>query len=98
MKRRDFIGLTAASAGALLLGVDGRATTVDASTLLDQTSDQRSLSFNSWTITVDSHRGLLNISHDRLGIIMKDVRLNLRTKEGPQILQEWVLENKGDNQ
>jgi hypothetical protein len=34
------------------------------------------LTQDGWTVTADGERGLLTVSHDRLGTVLENVRLN----------------------
>jgi hypothetical protein len=51
-----------------------------------------------WTITADAERGVLSLSHDSLGIVMKEVRLCYNGEQGLIILKDWAIEKKGEQQ
>jgi hypothetical protein len=51
---------------------------------------------DGWTVTADGGRGLLTVSHDRLGTVLQDVRLNLRGEQGFAPWTSFATERKGD--
>ncbi len=57
-----------------------------------------SVSGDGWTIVADPERGAVAVSHDRLGVLMRDVRLQLREKEGLVPLANWTARKQGDRQ
>jgi hypothetical protein len=63
-----------------------------------QAPSQISVAQDGWTIVADSERGVLSVSHDKLGILMKDLRLHLRGDEGLTLLKSWSAEKRGDRQ
>ena len=51
-----------------------------------------------WSVTADGNQSLLSISHETLGTVMEDVRLNLQGERGLRPLKKWSVEKKGENQ
>jgi hypothetical protein len=56
------------------------------------------LAREGWTLTADGERGLLTVSHDRLGAVLQDVRLNLRSTDGLRPWTRWSVEKTGTRQ
>jgi hypothetical protein len=56
------------------------------------------LTSDGWTITADSAQATLSISHEKLGTVMKDVRLNLKGERGLQALEGWSVEKSRANE
>ncbi len=56
------------------------------------------VSNTGWTITVDSAKGILNIKHDSLGILIRDVRLNIKRSGELVFLKDWSAEKTGTGQ
>jgi len=56
------------------------------------------LSGSGWTINANPMTGLLSLSHDSLGLVMKDIRLNLKSKQGLIQFKDWTAGKKGENQ
>jgi hypothetical protein len=67
------------------------AASANAGELISATSD-------GWTISADTTQSLIVVSHDRLGVVMKDARLNLRTDRGLVRLKDWSVEKRGTSQ
>jgi hypothetical protein len=53
---------------------------------------------SGWTISADTTQSLIVVSNDRLGVVMKDARLNLRTDRGLVRLKDWSVEKRGTSQ
>jgi len=53
---------------------------------------------DGWTITADGEQGVLSITHDNLGTVMKDARLNLQGEHGLRQLKNWSVEKQGEHQ
>ena len=51
-----------------------------------------------WTITADGARGVLDVAHDTLGTLMRDLRLNLQESHALRHLKNWSVERKGEQQ
>lgn len=51
-----------------------------------------------WSVTINEERHTLSISHEILGTLLSDVRLNLRSEGGLAPLNDWSIETKGQNQ
>jgi hypothetical protein len=62
------------------------------------TPSQVSVAHNGWTIVADGERGVVSISYDGLGIVMKDLQLQLRGDDGLTLLKDWSVEKQGDRQ
>jgi hypothetical protein len=60
--------------------------------------DVISASGDGWTISADVTQSLIVVSQDRLGTVLKDARLNLRTDRGLSQLKDWTIEKKGPRQ
>jgi hypothetical protein len=63
-----------------------------------QTKPPVSISSEGWTVAADGELGVLSISYDKLGIILKNVRLNLPQERGLHQFKNWSVEKKGDNE
>jgi len=70
---------------------------VAAGTLAAQSQQHTSVSSDGWTITADDATSVLTISHDKLGPVMKDVRLNLQDGHGLHALAGWSVESDGEH-
>ncbi|MGD0011166.1 MAG: hypothetical protein ABSE93_21830 [Terriglobia bacterium] len=57
-----------------------------------------SVSRDGWTVNADGEQEVLRITQDKLGMVMKDARLNLQGENGLRRLRKWVVEKKGENQ
>jgi hypothetical protein len=71
-----------------------------ASEAVCQTSFKKpvTLSGSGWTINADPENGVLNLSHDSLGLIIKDIRLNVKSKQSLNQLKDWTAVIKRGNQ
>jgi hypothetical protein len=47
-----------------------------------------------WNVSPDGNKGTLTISHDALGVVLNDVRLNVRTQAGLVPVTGWTVENE----
>lgn len=68
--------------------------------LLAQTAkgaDPVTLTSDGWTITADSAQATLSISHEKLGTVMKNIRLSLRDEGGLRALEGWSVEKSRPN-
>lgn len=63
-----------------------------------QTGISISVTGNGWTLTADAEQGVINIAHDNLGTVMKDVRLNLQGEHDLVPLKNWLAEKRGESQ
>ena len=63
-----------------------------------QSNDRQELTIasNGWIISADRMAGTLAISHDSLGIVLKDITINSGTSEDPKPVREWTAEKKGE--
>jgi hypothetical protein len=71
---------------------------VPASAIYQAAKDQVILSSSGWTIKANPERGVLSLEHDSLGIVMKEIRLNIKSKQGLSPLKDWTAEKKGERQ
>jgi hypothetical protein len=55
------------------------------------------VSSSGWTISADSKAGSLILSHDSLGVLLKDITLNQRTGDDLKPISGWIAEQKGEN-
>ncbi len=62
-----------------------------------ETKGPVSVSSQGWTITADAEKGLLTITHDKLGTVMQQVRLNLKSERGLRVLKGWSVEGTTAN-
>jgi hypothetical protein len=51
-----------------------------------------------WSVNLEKDQYTLSISHETLGTVLTDVRLNLRDERGLSPLKNWSVEKKGRNQ
>jgi hypothetical protein len=63
-----------------------------------QQKDLVTLSYSGWTIVADTELGVLNLSHDSLGIVLKEIRLNIKSKQEIVLLNDWTVEKRGERQ
>lgn len=49
-----------------------------------------------WTITADKEHSVLTVSHENLGTILKQVRLNLRDGRGLRRLEGWSIDKNAE--
>lgn len=56
------------------------------------------LSGSGWTITADPEQGTLSLAHDSLGLVLKEIQLNFKGKQGLSSLKGWTAERKGVKQ
>jgi hypothetical protein len=56
------------------------------------------VSSDGWSVTLNEEQHTLNVSHETLGTVLTDVRLNQRGLSGPNRLTNWSVETKGRNQ
>ena len=62
-----------------------------------QMTKQVSLTHEGWTVTADGTRGSLTVTHEKLGTVLKDARLNLQGANGLNTFSNWSVEKKGEN-
>lgn len=60
--------------------------------------DPVTLSSSGWTIKANPEMGVISLAHDSLGLVMKEIRLNLKSKQGLSPLKDWTAEKKGERQ
>ena len=63
-----------------------------------QVSNPVSISSDGWTLTADGEQGVLGIAYEKLGTVLKDVRLNLQAEGRRRPLTSWSVETQGANQ
>lgn len=57
-----------------------------------------SVSSDGWTVVAEAETGVLTISREGLGTVLKDVRVNLRGPQGLQQLKGWSVGKVGENE
>ena len=62
------------------------------------TKNPVTLSGSGWTITANPEMGVLSLTHDSLGLVMKEIQLKLKTKQGMSPVKGWSAMKKGDRQ
>jgi hypothetical protein len=50
---------------------------------------------DGWTVIANGEQGVLSISYDKLGIVLKNVRLSLQDVDGMHQFKNWSVEKKG---
>jgi hypothetical protein len=65
-----------------------------ASVLKTGTGTPLILSLEGWTIIADGEKDMLTISHDSLGLLLSDVRLNVKNEQGLNQLTGWFARVK----
>ncbi len=63
-----------------------------------QAGNQVSVTHDGWTVTADGEQGKLTVTHESLGTVLEDVRLNLQVERGLGPLANWSVAKKGENQ
>lgn len=53
---------------------------------------------NGWTVIADGKAGVLSIRYRNLGVVMQDVRLNLRAESGLHLVEGWSAEKREESQ
>jgi hypothetical protein len=54
------------------------------------------VSSDGWTVSGDGQQGVISITYENLGTVLKDVRLNLRGQHGLQQLKGWSVGKVGE--
>ena len=54
------------------------------------------VSSEGWTVTGDGQQGVISVTYENLGTVLKDVRLNLRGQHGLQQLKGWSVGKVGE--
>src|SRR5215472_12758507 len=54
-----------------------------------------SVADDGWTVTADGEKGVLTFTRDNLGVVMKDVPLNLPGAHGLRLLKRWTATKTG---
>jgi hypothetical protein len=49
-----------------------------------------------WTVTANGEQGIISIEHDSLGIVLKDMRLNINDGQGLTALKGWSAEKSNN--
>ncbi len=63
-----------------------------------ETPNQVSVAGDAWTVVADTEQGVLSVSHDKLGVVLKDLQLHLRGEHGLSLLKGWSGEKQEENQ
>ena len=69
-----------------------------AAALPAQSSSPVTVAAEGWTVTADPQHQFLTVSHDKLGVLMRDVRLQLRDPQGLHPLTGWTAQQSGPKQ
>ena len=56
-----------------------------------------SVTQNEWTITADPQQAMLTVAHERLGLVLKDARLQLRGERVFLPLKNWTIRKQGSS-
>ncbi len=56
------------------------------------------VSSGGWTVTCEGQQGVISIAYGNLGTILKDVRLNLRDRDGLRQLKGWSVAKVGEKE
>ena len=62
-----------------------------------QTENPVSITSDGWTVAADGQQGVLGIAYENLGMVLKDVRLNLRGERGLSPLKNWSVQKEGQS-
>jgi hypothetical protein len=57
-----------------------------------------SITSDGWTVIAMVEQSTLTIRHDKLGTVLRDVRLNLKNESGLRQLRNWTVETQGRHQ
>jgi hypothetical protein len=63
-----------------------------------QAASPATVSSDGWSVTLDEQRHTFSVSHEILGTVLADARLNLRGERGLNRLTNWSVERKSQNQ
>ncbi len=66
--------------------------------LVTEAGTPMTLARDGWTVVADGERGLLTASHQTLGTVLQNVRLNVRGEHGLAPWTSFSAERKGDRQ
>ena len=53
---------------------------------------------SGWTIEANPESGILKLSHENLGVVLKEIKLNVKNKQGLVTFKSWTAEKKGEKQ
>jgi hypothetical protein len=63
-----------------------------------QSNSPVTLTAEGWTVTADPQRAVLSVTHEKLGALLRDVRLNVRDLQGLHPLKDWTVTQSEANQ
>jgi len=63
-----------------------------------QSGHSISITSDGWTVVAMVEQSTLAIRHDKLGTVLRDVRLNLKNESGLRQLKNWTAETQGRHQ
>jgi hypothetical protein len=63
-----------------------------------QSNSPVSLEAEGWTVTADPQNAVLSVTHETLGTLLRDARLNMRDSQGVHPLKGWTATKSGANQ
>jgi hypothetical protein len=55
------------------------------------------ISHAGWTLTADATEGIIDLSHNDLGLVLQQIRLNLQTGQNLKVSEGWLIEEIVDN-
>ncbi len=62
------------------------------------TKDPVTVFCSGWTILVNPELEILSLANDSLGLVIKDIRLNVKNKQGLYPVKDWIAEKKAEKQ
>ena len=54
------------------------------------------ISASGWIIKAYPEKEVLSLAHDSLGILLQEIRLNIKSKSGISQLSDWIIEKKDE--
>ncbi|MGD0579772.1 MAG: alpha-galactosidase, partial [Bryobacteraceae bacterium] len=62
-----------------------------------QPESRVSVTAAGWTVSADPGSGTLGVTYEKLGVLMEQVRLNMRDANGTRPLKNWTVERRAPN-
>jgi hypothetical protein len=63
-----------------------------------QSNSPVTLTAEGWTVTADPQRAVFSVTHEKLGALLRDARLNVRDSQGLHPLKDWTVMQSEANQ
>jgi hypothetical protein len=63
-----------------------------------QSSSPVAIAAEGWMVTADPQHAMLSVTHEKLGTLLRDARLNVRDSHGVHPLKEWTVAKTEANQ